>query len=266
MAPRSRTRSLLLAAVLAVAAGLGSGRYLGLRAARAETTSCTAITTLPYTIATQGIYCLTGDLSTSITAGNAITIDTNNVVIDLNGHKLGGLSAGTGTNAVGISAFQRQNITVKNGTIRGFYLGINITDNTPYTTSQGHVIEDVRADQNTGTGIALYGRGVLVRHCQVVATGGSTSHGPNTGAVGIQVVGPGARVVDSDVAAVIKQGTGTAWAILLGPNSPDAMIVGNRLTQADVGIQITSTGKYRDNLTSSVATPFTGGTDAGRNN
>ena len=35
-----------------------------LRSAGAETTNCTAITSLPYTISTQGIYCLTADLST----------------------------------------------------------------------------------------------------------------------------------------------------------------------------------------------------------
>jgi hypothetical protein len=30
--------------------------------AQAETVNCTAITTLPYTITTQGVYCLTGHL------------------------------------------------------------------------------------------------------------------------------------------------------------------------------------------------------------
>jgi len=37
-----------------------------------------------------------------MTSGNAITIATNNVVLDLNSFKLGGLSAGLGTNANGI--------------------------------------------------------------------------------------------------------------------------------------------------------------------
>jgi hypothetical protein len=33
----------------------------------AETVNCTSITTLPYTISVQGVYCLTGDLVTGIT-------------------------------------------------------------------------------------------------------------------------------------------------------------------------------------------------------
>src|SRR5450759_2310807 len=117
--------------------------------AQAETVNCTAITTLPYIISTQGVYCLTGELSTGITTGNAITIATNNVVLDLNGFKIGGLSAGLGTTAIGIYANQRQNITIKNGTVRGFCYGIYLSDTSLYTTSQGHVIEDIRADQNT---------------------------------------------------------------------------------------------------------------------
>ena len=102
--------------------------------AQAETVNCTAITSLPYTISTQGVYCLTDHLSTAITTGNAITINTNNVVLDLNGFKLGGLSAGLGTQAHGIYAYQRQNITIKNGTVRGFFIGIYLDDFSPFTT------------------------------------------------------------------------------------------------------------------------------------
>ena len=37
----------------------------------AETIDCTPITTLPYVITVQGIYCFTGDLATSMASGNA---------------------------------------------------------------------------------------------------------------------------------------------------------------------------------------------------
>src|SRR6266571_814513 len=95
----------------------------GAAPARAETVNCTAITSLPAVITVQGIYCFTGDLATGITSGNAIDIQTNNVVLDLNGFKLGGLAAGPGTQASGIHAFDRQNLTIKNGTVRGFLTG-----------------------------------------------------------------------------------------------------------------------------------------------
>src|SRR5450759_1739926 len=162
----------------------------------AETVNCTAITTLPYTITTQGVYCLTGHLSTAIPSSNAIDIANNNVVLDLSGFKIGGLSAGLGTTAVGIYANQRQNITIKNGTVRGFWYGIYLSDTSLYTTSQGHVIEDIRADQNTTIGMVIMGNGNIIRNNQVVATGGTTAYGAvNASLYGIMAYGPGTRVL-----------------------------------------------------------------------
>jgi len=284
----------------------------------AETTDCTAITTLPTVITVQGIYCLTGDLATSITSGDAITINTNNVTIDLNGWKLGGLAAGATTLTRGIYTWQRKNITIRNGTIRGFYIGIDLNDSVPYTTSQGHLIEDIRADKNTRTGIRIMGRGSIVRRNQVVDTGGSTD---NDSAYGIQLGGPGVRALNNDVSGTVtassfafglylsdanggvaegnriddvssgtgsthgiyifwsndvvaednringlSSGSGTTYGLYFW-SSNDVLTAGNRITSADKGISyIISTGKYKDNLTSGVATPFTGGTSAGGNN
>src|SRR5262245_63986860 len=69
--------------------------------ARAETTNCPPITSVPYLITVPGVYCLTGNISTAMGVGAAIEIATNNVTLDLNGFKLGGLAAGTGTTAAG---------------------------------------------------------------------------------------------------------------------------------------------------------------------
>ena len=230
----------------------------------AETVNCTAITSLPAVITVQGIYCFTGNLSTAMTVGNAIDIQTNNVVLDLNGFKLGGLAAGLGTFANGIIASNRQNITIKNGTVRGFISGIALAD---VGASQGHIVEDIRADQNTQFGISVAGAGNIVRNNQVVATGGTTNFGLNADANGIIVLGSGPRVLNNDVINTVKQGTGTARGIAL--NTTGGLAVNNRITAADIGIDFTtSTGKYRDNLTFGVptATRFLGGTDAGNNN
>jgi hypothetical protein len=234
--------------------------------ARAETVNCTPITALPAIITTQGIYCFTGNLSTAMTIGNAIDIQTNNVVLDLNGFKLGGLAAGLNTQARGIHASNLQNITIKNGTIRGFDIGIFLEGG---GASQGHIIEGVRADQNTSAGIDVQGSGVIVRNNQVVATGGTTNSGPNASAFGIFVSGTGPRVLDNDVIDTLKQGAGSAFGILL-VSVTGGLAVNNRITVADVGVEYTagSTGKYRDNLTFNIptATRFVGGTDAGNNN
>jgi parallel beta-helix repeat protein len=259
---------------------------------RAETTECTAITSLPYTITTQGIYCLTSDLSTSMASGNAISINTNNVVIDLNGHKLGGQAAGSGTDAYGIYAFQRKNITIRNGTIRGFNMGILLADNSPFTTSQGHVIEDIRADMNAYEGIWVYGRGNIIRNNQVVDTGGSTH---SNDAIGIAAFGPGNRVLNNDVYEIKEQstsgaygiyiqtgdgsvvmnnrvgnqafGTGSSYGIYIG-SSLRVIVKSNTISKMEEGISFYSgaTGLYGDNLASGCTTPFTGGTAAGSTN
>jgi hypothetical protein len=261
--------------------------------ALAETTNSSAITSLPATITTQGIYCLTGDLTTSMTSGNAITINTNNVTIDLNGHKLGGFAAGAGTNAYGIYANQRQNITIRNGTVRGFMLGIVHDDASSYTGSSGHLIEDIRADGNTVAGMWILGTGNIIRNNQVVKTGGSTV---SDNAHGILAYGSGSSIMNNDITDTVGQGElGISYGVYINycsgcaietnriSNSTaglsysygvfiagsDVMAVNNRMSTLDFGIYYVtgSTGKYRDNVTGGdVTTPYTGGTDAGNNN
>ena len=86
-------------------------------------------------------------------------------------------------------------------------------------------------------------------------------------AYGIFVQGTGPRVLNNDVITTVAQGTGIARGIFL-QSVTGSLVVNNRITGADIGIQYNgATGKYRDNLTFDVTTPFTGsGTDAGNNN
>ena len=50
--------------------------------AQAATIDCTPITSLPYSITTQGVYCLTGHLAANLAIGNAITVNVNNILLD----------------------------------------------------------------------------------------------------------------------------------------------------------------------------------------
>jgi hypothetical protein len=197
-----------------------------------------------------------------MTSGNAIDIQANNVVLDLNGFKLGGLSAGLGTNTFGVFALDRQNITIKNGTIRGFRQGIVLDGS---LASQGHIVEDIRAAHNIQVGIHVGGSGNIVRNNQVVATGGTINFGPNADVFGIYATGPGTRVLNNDVIATVPTGFATGYGILFLSGS-DALAVNNRISTAGVGIDFGDTGKYRDNLTIGVSTPYLGGSDAGNNN
>lgn len=200
---------------------------------QAETINCTPITTLPATITAQGIYCLTGNLATSQSSGNAITINAPNVTIDLNGWKIGGQGAGTGTQAYGIYS-TANNIIIKNGIVRGFYVGINLT-------GSGAVVLDMLADSNTYAGIYVTGLGALVEHNQVVNTGGSTITN-GVSAVGIEANGNSSTVSDNMVSGITATGTAS---------------------EAGIGV-VGSYSTVRNNVVSNTALPSLG-TSAGIN-
>lgn len=138
--------------------------------ALAETIYCTNITSVPITITAPGIYCLKQDVNTGITSGAAITINANNVTIDFNDYKLGGLTGGPNTMASGVYANARSNITLRNGNIRGFRTGIYLNGANGGPGS-GHLVENNLLDGNTSIGIFASGAGVVVRGNRVVNTG-----------------------------------------------------------------------------------------------
>jgi Right handed beta helix region len=178
---------LALLACLAVPAG-----------ARAdETLICKRfITVVPFTISAPGHYCFRTDVRTSISTGNAITILADDVLLDLNGFSLDGTAAGTGTNANGIFTFDRRHVTVRNGTVRGFFDGVQLGAGGARVA--GMTVERMRVDR-TAVGIAVrgLGGGHVVRDNVVTNSGGSTVPGETNG-VGISVYG-GADVVNNVV-------------------------------------------------------------------
>jgi len=210
-------------------------------------------------------YCLVTDFTTNLTSGFGITISTSNVVLDLNGHTIDNLAAGTATETRGVFALRRQNITVRNGTIRGFREAVTLQDDPPYAASGGHLVEAIRADKNTYVGINVYGHGNVVRRNQVLTTGGTTALS-NASGFGIRVSGPGNRVIDNDVVGVTAS-SGYSYGIDVATYTDDSIVLGNRITDAVYGIQMrTASTKYRDTLTTAVSYPYYGGFDAGNNN
>jgi hypothetical protein len=177
--------------------------------ARAEVDECTNITSLPAVITTQGVYCLKQNLETTINSGAAITINANNVTIDCNDWKIGGLQAGVSTLATGITATDRLNITVRHCGVRGFRTGISLEG----ATTAGHLIEDNRVDLSTAVGIVSAGEGNVVRRNRVVDTGGRPGF-PLT--IAIIVNGSGALVAENivnGVSVVGDEGNGSIRAI-----------------------------------------------------
>src|SRR4051794_25229237 len=87
--------------------------------AQAEVSTCKEITALPAIVNTSGVWCLKKNLTSAATTGIAIDVQIAAVTIDLNGFTLTGSVAAT-TQAVGIRSVNRRNVTIMNGTVRGF--------------------------------------------------------------------------------------------------------------------------------------------------
>jgi hypothetical protein len=228
--------------------------------ARAETNSCTPITSVPVTLYTSGIYCLTSDIVTNITSGYAITINAPHVVLDLNAHRLSN-SAGSTNNAGAIYSSQPL-ITIRNGAIRGFgAASVNLRGGFFNAISKANLVEDLHIDQ-TAAGI-ISDPPALVRRNWITGVQAKPGDGASEG---ILLEGYGSRVIDNDILGVTPPPDGDAYGILVV--GLDTLVVNNRITDSPNGIYFgASGGKYRDNLTTSVTTPYSGwGTDAGNNN
>jgi nitrous oxidase accessory protein NosD len=251
--------------------------------AHADTLRCREIRSVPFTIDRPGVYCLDRSISTPIEVGVAIRIAADDVTLDLAGFTLEG-TADTDTRADGIVAEGQRNVTVRDGTVRGFLRGVSLA------SVGGHRVEGVRAHGNFRLGIGVSGQGSIIRRSQVIATGGGKVTPLWTG---IGATGTGIRILDNDVIDTADPGPGFAVDAINVFGAPGGVIEGNRLANQFVpphvfGITIfdssgvlvvnnrivnfpdgvtylDSTGKYRDNLTSGVASPFDGGTNAGNN-
>lgn len=223
----------------------------GAAAAHAQT----VIDSLPYTITANGTYVLNGNLNSSQTSGNLISINASNVTIDFQGHYIAGAVNNTSQTTVGISASERSNLTIKNGTIAYCSIGILIGgDGSATTNSVDHQIDNMRVTYCYYVGIYLSNNpATRVTNCQV-SQGGFT--GAN-GAYGIAAIGAGATIEGNVVSSI----TGTpSTGILAGTGS---FVRQNTVSNATTGV---SGGKYQDNLTANCTTTYTGGIDAGGNN
>jgi hypothetical protein len=282
--------SLVLSRVLALSAGAGLFAAAAPAPAAESYDSCAGIIgALPAVIATQGTWCLDADRSTALTSGAAIEITANNVTIDCNGFKLGGLSAGAGTATVGILANTRTNLTVRNCHVRGFRSGVQLN-------GEGIVVEDNRFEANTQRGVTLSGERNAVRRNLVTDTGGSTigtglaygivatgttdiadntisgvtaRTGTNQGAWGIYVAGPGAdsAVENNRVRHVLRDGTGPSAAIR-SVASGRTTVIGNSLfgTGVGAGVQCANeNGAVTGNSVLAFGTALVGCSDDGGN-
>lgn len=279
--------NILLNVPMPGAPGVGSIRDGGNSVAR---TFCEPIYSLPYVISRQGSYCLVRDVSTAMATGDAILIASSDVTLDLRGFTVGG-EAGPASEAIGVHAVDRRNVTVRSGNIHGFGRAVFLEDSSAeLSAAGGYRVERIRADGSTSAGIHVQGRAAIVRGNQVVDTTG-TGGGVGADSYGIRVEGSQARVLDNEVSGTARP-AGMAYAIAVAggrgaivesnrvsgaaggtsvglglASMLDAVAIGNRVVGTVTGIWFSgSSGVYRGNATAGVTNPYVGGTDAGGNN
>ena len=242
------------------------------------------INSLPAVISKPGRYVLSKDLVLKKVADAAITINADDVQLDLGGHVIS-QTAEAGANVYGIHSPFRGGISVFNGTIRGFNYGIRI--NCYQSAATDLTIENLRVEACRGFGIAAAGISGTVRRCVVTDTGkGGTSH-----ATGINVDLGFATITDNTVSGTLGA-TGHSYGIFgaaqagvfennrilneptdqgeIGirlSGAPSALVENNRICGFLKGIEFTpgAGAVYRNNLTTNCTTKYTLGTDAGNN-
>lgn len=132
------------------------------------------IATAPYTISVPGHYYLTRDVA--VPSGTAITISSNDVTLDLNGHTVANSTITVNNYAIATSAAY-SGVRVTGGRVRGGYEGIRL-----YGASGGdYRVDRVFVDGTGNRGIHLGAAGapgprVVLEDSEVTATGG-TSYG-----------------------------------------------------------------------------------------
>jgi hypothetical protein len=252
---------------------------------RAQTTDCTEITELPYDISAPGIYCLKRSLSLPLAQGSAVRVQVDDVTIDLNGHILANFPGSTFGR--GITGFNRKRVTVRNGTIRDFEIGIYFENSAGL--SMGHLMEDLVVERSKHSGIIVDGKHSVIRNNRIMETGSMVF------AYGIFAAGEGVHVIGNVITGIVEASGGEAAAITaygatggavernvvgnrsFGPTRSFGIVVsggtsritlaGNRIINMRTGIHaLPGVALYLDNSVGGATTPFTGGVMAGSTN
>ena len=167
--------------------------------ALADTTDCTTIVSLPYSITAPGRYCLAGSLATASTAAAKIDIRTSNVLLDCNDNQISYVGP-AGSNGIGVRAAGRSDVTVRNCHLLGMNSGIDVTNGHRVRLIGNHV------DGALSTGIRITGT-------QNEASGNNVTN--TMGAYGIRVDASADSTIQirGNVVNTVSPASGAAYGI-----------------------------------------------------
>ncbi|MEX1032708.1 MAG: right-handed parallel beta-helix repeat-containing protein [Cellvibrionaceae bacterium] len=227
--------------------------------AQAAAPNCVPITRTPLSITEPGTYCLTQH---TLVSQNGISIQANDVTIDLNGYALRSVRAGQpDAQTFGIYSVVSDgwNLTVKNGTIAGFAAAITLVRVSNVRIENVKIDGDATQTSTTGIGIYNSTGPVVVRDNEIANVG-----------FGIRVNAATATIERNTIQMRTNAATGIGvmpvgvGGTFVGAN---AVVSGNMINgsgSAGTGISFSATGLVTDNVVTYVATGISSNSGGGR--
>jgi len=166
----------------------------------------------------------------SIPWGAAIEIQADDVALDFSGGGLDQQSGSPDTFAMGVYALDRNNISIRNGTIRGFNYGVSLENSAAdFSSTTGHVISDMVFERNLNNAIEVRGTNTVVKNNRIRRTGNS----PFGSVVAIMIFGPGSQIQKNEITetAVTSSDSDAQGIQVLG--GPGCVIEDNRIVNID---------------------------------
>lgn len=191
----------------------------------------TIITTIPYTISSPGYYELGSNISSTNSNFSAITINSDNVTLDLKNYTLSNSGAGPNTISNGVYANQRKNVTIQNGAVSNFLYGIRLEDTSTNYSVSNYLVKNVKTLSNTFRGMCISGTNNSVTCCIVDDTQGCTFFS-NAFSCGIEVKGVCNYVARNVISTVFPQGTGEGLGISVSDGGNGSLIEDNKIINA----------------------------------
>jgi|SRR6516162_4547129 3-dehydroshikimate dehydratase len=119
------------------------------------------IASVPFSISAPGRYFLVTNLTYALTTGAAITINADEVILDLNGTSLHGPPGSN--SATGVLVSGRRSVTIQNGDIDGFgFAGIQLV-----LSSTQNIVDNVRLNANQFGVSVANGTLNIVKNCVI---------------------------------------------------------------------------------------------------
>lgn len=156
-----------------------------------------------------------------------VSIGANNIVLDLNGYSI--IGSGGYTNWLGIFLWHRNNVTIKNGSIKNFMLGIGVGDSTDTVICNNTITSNLWV----GIDLAYYCHSIMIENNTITSNSVDLSRVSNNNIYHNNFINSGVRVYGGCYANVWDDGYpsgGNYWSDYAGVDEkcgPDQNLPGS---------------------------------------